>query len=48
MNNNEEIEIDLGEVFHLLISKLGIIILSGIIPVSYTHLFLIIGISIML
>lgn len=31
MNNNEEIEIDLGEVFHLLISKLGIIILSGII-----------------
>lgn len=31
MNNNEEIEIDLGEVFHLLVSKLGIIILSGII-----------------
>lgn len=29
--NNEEIEIDLGEVFHLLFSRLGIIILSGII-----------------
>ena len=30
-NNNDEIEIDLGEVFHLLISKLGVIILSGIL-----------------
>ena len=30
-NNNDEIEIDLGEVFHLVISKLGVIILSGII-----------------
>jgi capsular polysaccharide biosynthesis protein len=29
--NNEEVEIDLGEIFHLLISRLGIIILSGII-----------------
>lgn len=29
--NNEEIEIDLGEVIHLLIGRLGIIILSGII-----------------
>ena len=28
-NNNDEIEIDLGEVFHLVISKLGVIILSG-------------------
>ena len=27
-NNNDEIEIDLGEVFHLVISKLGVIILS--------------------
>lgn len=31
MNNNDEMEIDLGEIFHLIISKLGIIILSGII-----------------
>lgn len=30
-NNNDEIEIDLGEVFHLVISKLGVIILSGIL-----------------
>ena len=29
--NNDEIEIDLGEIFHLILSKLGIIILSGII-----------------
>ena len=29
--NNEEVEIDLGEVFHLILSRLGIIILSGII-----------------
>ena len=29
--NNDEIEIDLGEVFHLVISKLGVIILSGIL-----------------
>lgn len=29
--NNEELEIDLGEVIHLLLSRLGIIILSGII-----------------
>ncbi len=28
--NNGEIEIDLGEIFHLLISHIGIIILSGI------------------
>ena len=28
-NNNDEIEIDLGEVFHLVISKLGVIILSN-------------------
>lgn len=31
VNNNDEVEIDLGEVFHLLLSKLGIIILSGIV-----------------
>lgn len=31
INNNDEIEIDLGEIFHLILSKLGIIILSGII-----------------
>ena len=31
MKNNDEIEIDLGEVFHLVISKLGVIILSGIL-----------------
>ena len=30
-NNNDEIEIDLGEVFHLVISKLGVIILSGVL-----------------
>ena len=30
-NNNDEIEIDLGEVFHRVISKLGVIILSGIL-----------------
>lgn len=30
-NNNDEIEINLGEVFHLVISKLGVIILSGIL-----------------
>lgn len=30
-NNNDEIEIDLGEVFHLVISKLGVIILFGIL-----------------
>ena len=30
-NNNDEIELDLGEVFHLVISKLGVIILSGIL-----------------
>ena len=30
-NNTDEIEIDLGEVFHLVISKLGVIILSGIL-----------------
>ena len=30
-NNNDEIEIDLGEVFHLVVSKLGVIILSGIL-----------------
>lgn len=30
-NNNDEIEIDLGEVFHLVINKLGVIILSGIL-----------------
>ena len=30
-NNNDEIEIDLGEVYHLVISKLGVIILSGIL-----------------
>ena len=30
-NNNDEIDIDLGEVFHLVISKLGVIILSGIL-----------------
>ena len=29
--NDDEVEIDLGEVFHLLLSKLGVIILSGII-----------------
>ncbi|MBQ8306547.1 MAG: protein-tyrosine kinase [Blautia sp.] len=29
--NNSEIEIDLGEIFHLLLGRLGIIILSGII-----------------
>ena len=29
--NNEEIEIDLGEVIHLLLSRLGIVILTGII-----------------
>ena len=26
VNNNDEVEIDLGEVFHLLLSKLGVII----------------------
>mgnify|MGYP001138844708 CR=1 FL=1 len=31
VNNNDEVEIDLGEVFHLLLSKLGVIILSGIV-----------------
>ena len=31
LQNNDEIEIDLGEVFHLVISKLGVIILSGIL-----------------
>lgn len=30
-NNNDEIEIDLGEIFHLILSRLGVIILSGII-----------------
>ena len=30
-NNNDEIEIDLGEIFHLILSRLGLIILSGII-----------------
>ena len=30
-NNNDEMEIDLGEVFHMVISKLGVIILSGIL-----------------
>lgn len=25
VNNNDEVEIDLGEVFHLLLSKLGVI-----------------------
>ena len=30
-NYDDEVEIDLGEIFHLLLSKLGIIILSGII-----------------
>lgn len=34
-NNNDEIEIDLGEVFHLVISKLGVIILSGILLESF-------------
>ena len=29
--NNGEIEIDLGEIFHLLISHLGVIVLSGIV-----------------
>ena len=29
-NNNDEIEIDLGEIFHLILSRLG--------AVSYTHL----------
>ena len=31
VNNNDEVEIDLGEVFHLLLSKLGVIVLSGIV-----------------
>ena len=31
VTNNNEIEIDLGEVSHLVISKLGVIILSGIL-----------------
>ena len=31
VTNNDEIEIDLGEIFHLILSRLGIIILSGII-----------------
>lgn len=31
INKDDEIEIDLGEIFHLILSKLGIIILSGII-----------------
>lgn len=30
-NRSEEIEIDLGEIFHLILGKLGIIILSGLI-----------------
>ena len=30
-NNNDEIEIDLGEIFHLILSRLEVIILSGII-----------------
>lgn len=30
-NNNDEIEIDLGEVFHLVVSRLGVILLSGIL-----------------
>ena len=30
-NNNDEIEIDLGEIFHLILSRLGVIIL----PVSF-------------
>ncbi len=30
-NNNDEVEIELGEVAHVILSKLGIIILSGII-----------------
>ena len=42
--NNSEIEIDLGEIFHLLISRIGIIILSGIIfalaALMYTMLFI--------
>ena len=31
MKNNDEIEIDLGEIFHPILSRLGVIILSGII-----------------
>ena len=31
VNNNDEVEIDLDEVFHLLLSKLGVIVLSGIV-----------------
>ena len=26
-NNNDEIEIDLGEIFHLILSRLGLILL---------------------
>ena len=28
-NNNDEIEIDLGEIFHLILSRLGVIIHLG-------------------
>ena len=31
VNNDEEREIDLGEIVHLLLSKLWIIILSGVV-----------------
>ena len=31
VNNNDDVAIDLGEVFNLLLSKLGVIILSGIV-----------------
>ena len=30
VNNNDEVEIDLGEVFHLLLSKLGVIVFTMI------------------
>lgn len=36
-NNNDEIEIDLGEIFHLILSRLGVIILSGIILGVISH-----------
>ena len=31
VNNNDEVENDLGEVLHMLLSKLCVIILSGIV-----------------
>ena len=31
IKENQEVEIDLGEIFHVLLGRLGIIILSGIV-----------------